>query len=133
MGDGAFITWKKDNCVGRAEFVDGLAAGSAGLACRVVEVGNCDGPDANCGPVETDRRGDGSLFGTDGEAIRGIFDVASSDDSTVCKENGSSNTEFAVRRVSVMSNGGCSLLEIGGYDGVERSGRVGRHEIKAIG
>ncbi len=32
-----------------------------------------------------------------------------------------------------MSNGGGSLLEIGGHDGVERSSRVGRHEIKAIG
>ena len=63
--------------------MDGLAAGSAGLAGGVVEVGDGDGADADLGAVEADGGGDGGLFGADGEAVGGIFDVAAGDDVAV--------------------------------------------------
>ena len=64
-----FSPGKKMMVSGVPEFVNGLAAGSTGLACGVVKVCDRDGANANCGAVKTDRRCDGSLLGTDGEAI----------------------------------------------------------------
>ncbi len=53
LGDGAGFGGEEDDGVGGAELVDGLAAGSAGLAGGVVEVGDGDGADADVGAVES--------------------------------------------------------------------------------
>ena len=66
FGDGAVCAGEVDDGVWRAELVDGLAAGSAGLAGGVVEIGDGDGADAYPGAVEADGRCDGGLFGADG-------------------------------------------------------------------
>jgi hypothetical protein len=94
--------------------VDGLAAGSAGLAGGVVEIGDGDGADANPGAVEADGGRDGGLFGADGEAVGGVFDVAAGDDVAVGQKECGADAEVAVRGVGVMRDGDCALLEICG-------------------
>ncbi len=106
--------------------MDGLAAGSTGLAGSVVEVGDCDGADANFRTVEGDGGGDGGLFGADGEAVRGVFDVATGDDRTVGEQDRGTDAEVAVGRVGVMGNGDGALLQVCGLGRVERGGVTGR-------
>ena len=93
--------------------MDGLAAGSAGLAGSGVEVGDGDGADVKGGTVEADGSGDGGLFGADGEAIGGVFDVAAGDDIAVGEQKRSSYAEVAVRSVGVVGGFGGALLEVG--------------------
>jgi hypothetical protein len=106
---------EEDEGVGGAELVDGLAAGSAGLAGGVVEVGDEDGADADAGAVEADGGGDGGLFGADGEAEGGVFDVAAGDDDVggVVEQEGGADAEVAVGRVGVVSDVGGAVVELG--------------------
>ena len=134
MRDGAVFGGEEDDCVGGAELVDGLAAGSAGLAGGVVEVGDGDGADADGGAVETDGGGDGGLLGAGGEAVGGVFYVAAGDDGAVVEEDGGSDAEVAVRGIGVVCNGGGLLLEVSDLRWREIAGMVfGRHEFEAIG
>ena len=127
---GAVFAGEEDDRVGCAELVDGLAAGSAGLAGGVVEVGDDDGSDADLGAVEGDGSGDGVLFRADCEPVGGVFDVAAGDDLAVGRagrrrRHGSGCRER--RRC-----GRRRWLGAGG----RRSGwgeRSGRHECEAIG
>ena len=112
LGDGAFFAGEEDEGVGCAEFVDGLAAGPAGLAGGVVEVGDSDGADTDVRAVETDGGGDGGLFGADGEAVGGVLDVAAGDDSTVGEQNGCADPEVAVGCVGVVGDGDGALLQV---------------------
>ena len=131
---GASVSGEEDDGLGRAEFLNGLAAGPAGLAGGVVEVGDGDGTDPDLWAEETDRSGDGRLFGADGEPVGGVFDVAAGDDSTVCEQDGGADAEAAVGGVGVMGDGDGSLLEICGLGGVDWSGTVSgivfrRHDV----
>jgi hypothetical protein len=116
--------------------VDGLAAGSAGLAGGVVEVGDSDGADADAGAVQADGGGDGRLFGADGEAEGGVFYVATGDNSTVGEQDGGADPEVAVGRVGMVGDGDGSLLQVCGLGRVWQSWRivVRRHDVsEAIG
>ena len=93
--------------------MDGLAAGSAGLAGGGVEVGDRDRPDADVWAVQADGGGDGSLLGADGEAIGRVFDVAAGDDVAVGEQKRSSYAEVAVGSVGVVGDFGGALLEVG--------------------
>ncbi len=105
--------------------MDGLAAGPAGLAGGVVEVGDGDGADADFGAMESHGGGDGVLFGADSETVGGVFHVAASDDVAAGEQDGSADAEAAVRGVGVVGHGDGSLLEVGGQSRVERSGMAG--------
>lgn len=137
LGEGAVFGGEEDDGVGGAELVDGLAAGSAGLAGRGVEVGDGDGADAEDGTVEADGGGDGGLFGADGEAVGGVFDVAAGDDGVggVVEQEGCADAEAAVGGVGVVGGFGGALLEVGdkglGERGVgEAAGGVcWRHDV----
>jgi len=126
LGDRAFFAGEKDDGFGGAELVDGLAAGSAGLAGGVVEGGDGDGADADLRAMETDGCGDGGLFGADGETVGGVFDVAADDDSTVRKQDSGADTEAAVRSVGVVSDGDGALLQVRSLRGRERTLIAGR-------
>jgi hypothetical protein len=65
--------------------------------------------------VDADGSGDGGLFGADGEAIGGVFDVAAGDDGVggVVKQEGCADAEAAVGGVGVVSGVGGALLEVG--------------------
>ena len=102
MRDGAIFGWVEDGCGRRAEFVDGLAAGSAGLAGGAVEIDDDYGADADLGAVLGDGGGDGGLLGTGGEAVGGVFDVAAGDDVAVFEEDGGSDAEVTVGGVGVV-------------------------------
>ena len=134
FGDGgmgsAFFAGEENDRVGCAELVDGLAAGSAGLAGGVVEVGDGDGSDADLGAVEGDGSGDGVLFRADCEPVGGVFYVAAGDDLAVGEQDCGADTEVAVGSVGVVGGGDGLALEVGGQGGVERSGQ---HECEAIG
>ena len=97
--------------------MDGLAAGPAGLAGGVVEVGDGDGADADFGAVEADGGGDGGLFGADGEAVGGVFDVAAGDDVAVGEKECRADAEVAVGGVGVVCGGVGALLKVGGLSG----------------
>ncbi len=134
LGDGAAFSGEEDDGVGRAELVDGLTAGSAGLAGGVVEVGDRDGADSDLWAVEADGGGDGSLFGADCEAVGGVFHVAAGDDSTVGEQDGGAHAEVAVGGVGVVSDGDGPLLQVCGLGGVEwrwavRRAVVRRHDV----
>ena len=105
LGDDAFFAGEEDDGVRSAELVDGLAAGSAGLAGGVVEVHDDDGAEAEGGAVEGDGGGDGVLLGAGGEAVGGVLYVAAGDGAAVFEEEGRSHAEVAVRRVGVLSSG----------------------------
>jgi hypothetical protein len=117
FGDGSVGGGEVDDGVWGAELVDGLAACSAGLAGGVVEVGDGDGADADVGAVEADGGGDGGLLGADGEAVRGVFDVAAGDDVAVGEEECGADAEVAVRGIGVMSDGDGALLKFCGLGG----------------
>jgi hypothetical protein len=139
LRNGPCFAGEEDDGVGRAEFVDGLAAGAAGLAGGVVEVRDSDGADTDFGAVEADSGGDGGLFGADGEAVGGVFDVAADDDSTVGEQDGCANAEVTVGGVGVMGDGDGALLQVRALGRAERGGWAGwamarRHDVsEAIG
>ena len=109
--------------------MDGLAAGSAGLAGGAVEVGDDDGADADGGAVLADSCGDGGLLGAVGEAVGGVFDVAAGEDGSAVEEEGRAYSEVAVRGVGVVSDFDGALVEVGDLGWCER-----RHgESEAIG
>ena len=83
LGNGSVFGREEDDGVRRAELVNGLAACSAGLAGSVVEIGDSDGADEDFGTAKADGGGDGGLFGANGKAVGGVFDVAAGDDGTV--------------------------------------------------
>jgi hypothetical protein len=137
LGDGSCFGGEEDDRVGGAELVDGLAAGSAGLAGGGVEVGDGDRPDADAWAVQADGGGDGGLLGADGEAIGGVFDVAAGDDIAVGEQKRSSYAEVAVGSVGVVGDFGGALLEVGDL-GLGKWGRgagwVGcGHEVRLPG
>ena len=115
--------------------MDGLAAGPAGLAGGVVEVGDGDGADANGGAVKTDSGGDGGLFRADGKTVGGVFDVAAGDNCAVSEEYGGADAEVAVGCVRVVGDCGSALLEVLDLSRGEACGWIGfRHdESEAIG
>jgi len=96
---------EEDDGVRGAEFEDGLAAGPAGLAGRIIEVGDGDRANAYGRAVEGDGGGNGILLGAGGEAVGGVFDVAAGDRGSVFEKNGGSYAEIAVGGVGVL--GGC--------------------------
>jgi len=130
LSDGASFGGEEHDGVGGAELVDGLATGSAGLACGFVEVGDGYGADADFWAVEADGGSDGGLFGTDGEAVGGVFDVAAGDDSTVGEQNGGADVEVAVRRVGMVGDGDGALLQVCSLGRRERSRAVGRIVVR---
>jgi hypothetical protein len=111
--------------------VDGLAAGSAGLAGGVVEVGDGDGSDADGWAVEAHGGGDGVLFGAGGEAVGGVFYVAAGDDGVgiVVEQKGCADSEVAVGGVGVVGGFGGAVEEVGDLGGGEAVGW--RHESEA--
>ena len=112
MREGAIFGWVEDFCGRRAELVDGLAAGSAGLAGSVVEVDDDDGSDADGGTVLGDGGGDRGLLGASGEAVGGVLDVAAGDDVAVFEEDRGSDTEVAVGGVGVLGRCVGALMEV---------------------
>jgi hypothetical protein len=137
LGEGAALGGEEDDSFECAELVDGLAAGSAGLAGGGVEVGDGNGADAEAGTVEADGSGDGGLFGADSQAIGGVFDVTAGDDviGGVIEQEGCADAEAAVGGVGVVGGVGSALLEVGdlgpGKRGVgEAAGGVcWRHDV----
>jgi hypothetical protein len=67
--------------------------------------------------VEADGGGDGRLFGADGEAVGGVFDVAAGDDSTVPKQDSGADAEVAVGSVGVVGDGDGAVLKVRGLRG----------------
>ena len=67
--------------------------------------------------MEADGGGDGGLFGADGEAVGGVFDVAAGDDSAVGKQDSGADAEVAVGRVGVVGDGDGALLQVCGLGG----------------
>jgi hypothetical protein len=110
--EGAVLFGEEDGGVGCAEFEDGLAAGSAGLAGGVIEVGDSDSANADSRAVLVDGRGDGGLLGAGGEAVGGVFDIAAGDDGAVFEENGCTDAEVAVWGVGVLGRCGGFLLKL---------------------
>jgi len=106
--------------------VDSLAAGPAGLAGGVVEVGDSDCTDSDLWAAETDGGGDGGLFGADGETVGGVFDVAAGDDSTVRKQDSGADAEVTIGGVGVVSDGDGALLQVCGLCGRDRVAVAGR-------
>ena len=141
----AVCGWEVDAGGGSAELGDGLAAGSAGLAGGVVEVGDGDGADADVGAVLADGRDDGRLLGAGGEAVGGVLDVAAGDDGVFggVEEDRCADTEAAVGGVGVFGCCDGVLLEfddLAGRKGHVRSGyrvlgakasREGTHGMEA--
>jgi len=82
------------------------------LTGRVIQIGDGDGSDANFGAVEADGGGYRCLFGADGEAVGGVFNVAAGDNVSVGEKYGGADAEAAVRGVGVVSYCGCLLLEV---------------------
>jgi len=117
-----------DDGVGRAEFVDGLAAGPARLAGCGVEVGDGDGADADRGAVLGDGGGDGVLLGAGGEAVGGVLDIRAGNDGTVRKQDSGADAEVAVGRVCVVCGFSCTLLKGGDLLWRKRL-RGGRHDV----
>ncbi len=110
--EGAVLFGEEDDGVWGAEFEDGLAAGSTGLAGGVVEVGDGDGADVDGWAVEADGGGDGCLFGADGEAVGGVFDVAAGDDVAVGEQDGGADAEVAVGSIGILGGGDGALLQV---------------------
>ncbi len=131
MVEGAVLIGEEDDGVWGAEFEDGLAAGSAGLAGGMVEVGDGDGADAEVRAVESDGGGDGSLLGAGGEAVGGVFYVAAGDDGAVFEENSGAYAEVTIGGVGVLSGGGSFLLELLDQRGGEVGGWIRRHVCEA--
>ena len=89
-----------------------MAAGSAGLAGCLVEVGDCNCGDANARAILRHGGGDGVLFGAGGEAVGSVFDVAAGDDGTVRKQDSGADAETAVGRVRVAGCRACGMLNL---------------------
>ncbi len=115
--------------------MDGLAAGSAGLAGGGIEVGDNDGSDADGGAVLADGGGDGGLLGAGGEAVGGVFYVAAGEDGSVIEEEGGAYSKVAVGGVGVVGDFDGALVEIGDLGWCETGGSVGfgHGESEAIG
>ena len=80
--------------------------------------------------MEADGGGDSSLFGADGEAVRGVFDVAAGDDVAVGEQDGGADAEVAVGRIGVVGDGGGALLQVCGLGRIERGRMAGRVVIR---
>jgi hypothetical protein len=125
FGDRSVFCWEEDDGVESAELVDGLAAGSTGLAGGFVEVGDGNGTDADAGAVEADGGSDSDLLGTDGESVGGVFDVAASDDGAVGEQDSRADAKIAVGCIGVMGDCDGALLQVCGKGRVEPGGVVG--------
>ncbi len=118
-GGGLGVGTGKGDGGGRwGKFGDGLAAGSAGLACGVVEVGYDDSLDADAGAKLSDGGGDCSLLGAGGEAEAGIFDIAAGDDFAGFEQDGGSDVEVAVGSIGAVGSGFGETGEFSELDGV---------------
>jgi hypothetical protein len=131
--EGAVLFGKEDNGIRGAEFEDGLAAGPAGLAGCVVEVGDGDGPYANGRAMDGDGGDDCGLLGASGEAVGAVFDVAASDRGPIIEKNGGSDTEVAVGSIGVLGGRGGLPLKFFDYGFWEIGGRIRRHDCEANG
>ena len=96
---------KEDGGGGRGELGDGLAAGSAGLARGLVEVGYDYGLDADGGAELRYGTGDCGLLGAGGQAVGGVFYVAAGDDFAGFEEDRGSDVEMAVGGVGPVGGG----------------------------
>jgi hypothetical protein len=124
---GAVGSWESDGGVGWSEFGQHLAAGAAGRAGGVVEVGDGDRGDTEIGAEGGDGSGDGGAFGADGEAVGNIFDVGAGNDGAVCELESGSDAEAGVRRIGHA----CGLLR-GGEERRERSAGTGREIVARV-
>ena len=120
-------TGEDDEGGGWGEFGDGLAAGSAGLAGGVVEVGDDHGAKTDGGAELCYSARDRGLFSACGEAVGGVFDVAAGDDLSCFQQDGGSNEEAAVGSVGAVGGGGGQTGEHGELGGGDelRVGLIG--------
>jgi hypothetical protein len=120
LGEGVGGGGVDDEGVGTAELLDGLAAGSAGLAGDAVEGGNGDGADADGGAVEADGGGDGGLLGADGESVGCVFDVTAGDDvGGLFEQERCTDTKVAVGSVGVVGDFKSATLKLEDLSGRE--------------
>lgn len=84
--------------------MDGLSAGSAGLAGSAVKVDDDDSAYANSRSMFGYRRANCCLLRAGRQPERSIFDIASLDDAAVVEQQGGPHAEVAVRRISMCGN-----------------------------
>ena len=87
---------ESDGGVRQHEFSQHLAAGAAGRARGVIQVGDRYGGDADIGPKFGDGAYKGGAFGAEGQAVAHILDVGSSDDGPVGEAKSRANLEAGV-------------------------------------
>src|ERR1700733_10276107 len=119
------VKGKEDEAVGRHELGEDLAAGAAGGAGRVVEIGDGDGMDAQLWAVLRDGAHDRGALRTDGEAVGGVLDVGRGDDFAAFEQQCRADAKAGVGRIGVLcriARGGeqLSLLTRGERDGGRR-------------
>ena len=80
------------------ELVEDLAAGTAGRGRRLGWRIDQGSPDPQRALGSGDRLKDGGALGTDGQAVRGILDVATGEDFAAVRQDGRADGELAVGR-----------------------------------
>ena len=117
-----------------------MTTGSAGLTGSIVEVGDGYGTDTDAGAVECYSSRNGILFGTGGEAVGGVLDVAAGDDGgwgcgEIDEQECCPNPKVTVGSVGVVGGSVSALLQqidLGGGEWGEWWGE--RHDAsEAIG
>ena len=106
----------------RGELQESLAAGAAGSGGSVVEIGHCNGVQADVWAEFCHGAGDGCLLRAGGEAKAGVLHVAGGDDGAgvgVGEEKGGADAKAGVRRVAVCSGGAGTGVQIRGDSGRE--------------
>ena len=101
---------KYDLRIRKRELGEHLAAGAAGRAGSVVEVGDGDGCDANAGSELGDCRDKRGTLGADSQAVAHVLDVCAGDYGAVGEAEGRADAEVGVGRVGV-KRGAASLFE----------------------
>jgi len=105
----------------RGELEQGLTAGAAGHGSGVVEVGDGNCREADCGAELRDSGGDRGLFGAGGETEAGVLYVAAGNDGAGMRrreKDGGADAEAAVGGVGVFSDS-----DGPGAEGIVREGR----------
>ena len=125
-GGGATGAGKDDGGVRLDELGEHLAAGSAGRAGGMVEIGDGDGVNAEVGAELGDGADQGGALGADGEAVADVFDVGCGDDSAVVELEGRADFEAGVGRIGLAR----SLLRAS-EQGLER-GIVFRRNVDGV-
>ena len=115
------VARKRDDCVGRGEFGEDLAAGSTGRTGGGVEICNRDGDDF----VGWTTLGDGAeecgALGADRQAVGDVFDVAAGRDESIVEEQGCADAEAGVGCIGVFGGFPSGRLEL--FSGVAGEGR----------